>query len=207
MINDKCKKCKRIGEKLFLKGEKCYTPKCALTAGAGVKKRGQFRGRRKTVSEYGIQLKEKQKVKFLYGLREKQFRNYIIAAQKKSGSDTSKKLLEFLESRLDNVVFRLGFAESRNKARQIVSHGHIIVNGIKTDIPSFAVKLNDKISIRPQSAPSGAFSNLDDKLKKYNPPAWLNLDKSKKEGEAITNPSGEADIEAVLDSIIGFYSR
>lgn len=209
-MEDKCKKCRRAGQKLFLKGEKCFTPKCAI-----VKKPyvpgifGKMRGKhaKRGASEYGAQLREKQKVKFNYGLRERQFANYIKDAS--AAGDATTKIFSFLESRLDNVVFRLGLAGSRSEARQIVSHGHIMVNGRRINIPSYRVKRGDKISIRKQSASKGIFKDLDIKLKKYNPPAWIKLDKEEKTGEIIAAPSiaDEPEMESSLNTIIEFYSR
>lgn len=163
-------------------------------------------GRKKRLSEYGLQLREKQKLKFMYGLREKQFSNYIaksIARKIESG----RVLLEFLECRLDNVVFRCGFASSRTMARQIVSHGHILVNNRKVNIPSYGVKPEDIIKLRPQSLNKGIFSNLDLFLKKYEPAAWLNVDKSKKECKILTKPSDGAFSNININAIIEFYSR
>ena len=211
-MEDKCKKCRRAGQKLFLKGEKCYSPKCPLVrkpyAPGFFGKSGPKKARR-GLSEYGIQLREKQKVKFGYGLREKQFANYVKEAMKKSAAEPSAYLFRLLESRLDNVVYRLGFAESRAKARQIVSHGHIMVNGRKVNIPSYAVREGDKISIKPQSLPKGVFKDLDIRLKKHNAPAWLKLDKQAKAGEVVGFPSvnEEAGMDESLNTIIEFYSR
>lgn len=192
MIRSKCKKCRRIGEKLFLRGEKCFSVKCPLTRkpyapgifGKTKRKRGK-----KGLSEYAVQLREKQKMKLTYGVRERQFANYLKEANKKGKGDASERLFEFLELRLDNIVFRLGLAESKAKARQIVSHGHIIVNNRKVNIPSFRLRMADKISIRPQSANKAIFKDLDIKLKKYNPPSWIKFDKNKKEGEISGRPT------------------
>jgi len=168
MLDDKCKKCRRANEKSFLKGEKCYGPKCPLGRkpyAPGIFGKGSgkhFRGRGK--SEYGLQLREKQKVKFSYGLRERQFANYVKEASKKSGTETSANLFDILESRLDNVVFRLGLAESRSKARQIVTHGHIMINGRRVNIPSCRMRPGDKLSVRPQSEGKGIFKDIDIKL-------------------------------------------
>ncbi|NOY35785.1 MAG: 30S ribosomal protein S4 [bacterium] len=212
MLGDKCKKCRRARQKLFLKGEKCHTPKCPITTkpyAPGATGKGGGKNVRRGGSEYGIQLREKQKVKFGYGLRERQFVNYAKEAVKAPGADTSAKFFELLESRLDSIVFRLGLADSRSKARQIVSHGHITVNGRRVDIPSYRIKKGDKIAIRPQSAPKGIFSGLDLRLKKYSPPAWLKLDKDGKTGEICGLPSvgEEAGMEGSLNTIIEFYSR
>ncbi|MBU4223875.1 30S ribosomal protein S4 [Patescibacteria group bacterium] len=191
MLENKCKKCRRIGEKLFLRGDKCFTPKCPLSRkpyAPGMSKKTKSR-RPKNRSEYGLQLMEKQKIKLTYGIRERQFSNYLKGANKKSKGDTEALLFEALESRLDNVVFRLGFCNSRSSARQIVSHGHIMVNGRKVNVPSCKIKSGDKICIRPQSAEKAIFKDIDIKIKKYNPPAWIKLDKAKKEGEIISQPS------------------
>ncbi len=192
MINDKCKKCRRAGEKLFLKGEKCFSPKCPVTRKPyppGKFGKSRRKGRNRGLSEYGVQLREKQKLKFSYGLRERQFSNYLKEANKKGGGDAKTYLLELLESRLDNAVFRLGLIDSRSQARQIISHGHIMVNNRKVTIPSYRVKIGNKISIRPQSINKTIFRDLDIKLKKYNPPSWINFDKEKKEGEIVGRPS------------------
>lgn len=190
-MDNKCKKCRRIGEKLFLKGEKCYAPKCALVRkpyppGILGKKKGK-RSRR-GVSEYGAQLKERQKIKLTYGLRQRQFENYFKEASKKKSGDAVSAFFMILESRLDNVIFRLGFSESRSGARQIVSHGHIMVNGKRVNIPSYETRIGEKISIRLQSVNKGMLKDLDAKFKKYNPPSWIKLDKQKKEGEIIGRP-------------------
>jgi len=192
MIIDKCKKCRRVGEKLFLKGEKCFGPKCPITRkpyvpgifGKTKRKRGK-----KGLSEYAIQLREKQKMKLTYGIRERQFANYLKEVKKKGRGDAAAYLLEILESRFDNVVFRSGLVESRAKARQIISHGHIMVNNRKVNIPSFRLKIGDKISIRPQSVNKGFLKDIDIKLKKYNPPSWIKFDKNKKEGEIVGPPA------------------
>ncbi len=209
-MEDKCKKCRRASQKLFLKGDKCFTPKCAMTKKPYVPGIfGKMRGKhsKRGSSEYGAQLREKQKVKFNYGLRERQFANYIKEAS--GAGDTTVKIFSFLESRLDNVVFRLGLAESRSRARQIVSHGHIMVNGGRLNVASYRVKAGDKISIRKQSEPKGIFNDLDIKLKKYNPPAWIKLDREGKAGEIIATPSiaDEPEMESSLNTIIEFYSR
>ncbi len=206
MATTKCKTCRRSGQKLFLKEEKCFTAKCPMIQKAYAP--GRRAKRMKMLSEYGIQLKEKQKLKFTYGLREKQFSNYVKEAMKKSDAETDVLIMSLLESRLDNVVFKLGLAKSRSIARQIVGHGHIYVNGRKVTIPSFRTKKGDKISIKPTSSSKKLFTNLDDNLKKYNTPQWLKLDKAKKEGEVIKNLTRD-DIETNinLNSIIGYYSR
>ena len=205
MAQSKCKICRRVNEKLFLKGDRCIS-KCTM-----VKKpyrpgvQGVKMKMRKKVSEYGNQLTEKQKLKFLYGLREKQFVNYIKKALRQSGSAPAN-LSNFLETRLDNVIFRLGLASSRAMARQIVSHGHILVNNRKINIPSYNIKLNDIVKIREASLTNKNFTDLDIKWKKFEPPVWLALNKEKREAKAI------AKVEKVeqafnLTSIIELYSR
>jgi small subunit ribosomal protein S4 len=191
MVVDKCKKCRRAGEKLFLKGEKCFGQKCPLLrkpyAPGKFGKRGKKRPTR-GLSEYGAQLREKQKMKFGYGVSERQFANYLAESKKKRRDDPQKLLNEFLELRLDNIVFRLGFSESRAGARQIVSHGHITLNGKKVNIPSMRLATGDKIGIKPQSVGKNIFKDLDIKIKKYSPPSWLGLDKERKEGEILGRP-------------------
>ncbi|MBI5045809.1 MAG: 30S ribosomal protein S4 [Candidatus Niyogibacteria bacterium] len=200
----KCKICRRAGEKLFLKGERCFSPKCALTRkpyapGMHGKKRG------KRLSEFGAQLKEKQKMREMYGLREKQFRNYAESAIRQK-THSGKKLIELLESRLDSVFSR-AFAMPRKASRQIVSHGHVLVNGRKVNVSSYSVKAGDVVKIRPQSENKGVFANLDTVLQKYNPPAWLSLDKSKKECKVLNRPVDEPDLGINVNSIIEYYSR
>jgi len=190
MLKHKCKKCRRQGSKLFLKGERCLTSKCAVArkpyVPGSAPKSG---GRRKAVSEYSTKLKENQKNKFGYALRGTQYKNYMKEAMEKAGGgDVKNKLFEILESRLDNVVFRMGFAPSRFAAKQMVGHGHITVNDRKTDIPSRRIKIGDKIAIRSQSADRGIFKDLDIKLKKQEAPAWIKMDKDKKEGIIVGAP-------------------
>ncbi len=211
MINSKCKVCRRAGEKLFLKEEKCYTPKCPLIRKSyppGVQKSRASKRPRRSISEYGFQLREKQKLKFLYLLRERQFENYIREALKGKSGDIISRLAGFLELRLDNPVYRIGLAKSRSVARQLVSHGHIVVNGKKVNIPSYRLKVGDKIGIRPQSASKKVFQDIDIRLKKYQPPAWLEMDKDKKEGKITAKPQEEdIEVKTNLNAIIEFYSR
>ncbi len=140
-----CRLCRREGEKLYLKGDRCYTDKCALTKRSYAP--GQHGTSRKKLSNYGLQLREKQKAKRYYGLLESQFRKYFEMADRKTGI-TGENLLSILESRLDNVVFRLGFASSRKEARQLVQHGHFTINGKKVDIPSYLVSVGEVITIK-----------------------------------------------------------
>ncbi len=211
MITTKCRICRRAAEKLFLKEEKCYTPKCPLTRKSyppGVKKSGVGKRPRRSKSEYGFQLAEKQKLKFFYILRERQFKNYIQEALEGKGTDIISRLAEILELRLDNVVYRFGLVKSRSIARQIVNHGHIVINGQKVNIPSYRLKVGDKIAIRPESAAKKVFQNTDIYLKKYQPPVWLEMDKNKKEGHVVGKPQAQdIEIKTSLNAIIEFYSR
>ncbi len=207
--NSKCKICRRFGNKFFLKGEKCFSPKCVM-----IKKPyspGQ-KGEKKTskvLSEYGKELREKQKLKNLYGLNERQFKKYIKEVLAKRGKeDAVLSLIKKLESRLDNVIFRLGFAFSRSQARELTSHGHFLVNNKKVNFPSFELKKNDLISIRPQSLKNAFFKNIIIRLKKYQPPSWLELDYKKCEGKVINSPSLEEAAPLVeIPLIFEYYSR
>ncbi|PIP24930.1 MAG: 30S ribosomal protein S4 [Candidatus Nealsonbacteria bacterium CG23_combo_of_CG06-09_8_20_14_all_36_12] len=208
MKNTKCKICRRLGTKLFLKGEKCFTPKCPIVKKPyppGIKGKKRRRG----LSEYGKELKEKQKLKSWYGLEERQFRNYVKEVlQKRGKEDAESALMGKLESRLDNVVFRLGFANSRFQARQLVSHGHFQVNSRKTNYPSYQVKKGDLIKISPSSLKKNIFQNLKIKLKKYTPPNWLELDKEKFKGKVLGAPTLEETAPpAEVSAILEFYSR
>lgn len=160
------------------------------------------------MSEYGRQLLEKQKLKLLYGVQEKQFRNYFQKASAKQ-EITGPTLLALLEQRLDNVVYRLGFATTRRQARQLVSHGHISVSGRKVNIPSYQVRAGEIIALREGSREIKVFDELPLRLKKYEPPAWLELDKEKIEGKVIARPSEEIlqDIPVEVAQIVEFYSR
>lgn len=206
MIDSKCKKCRRLGQKLFLKGERCFTPKCAMVKkpyppGVHGKKR------RRGLSEYGAQLSEKQKLRIMYGVGERQLKRYFRDASKARGA-TTETLLTTLERRIDNVIFRLGWTESRTKARQIVSHGHILLNNKKIDIPSIIVKKGDVIEIKKTSFKKGLFRDLETKLKKFSPPKWLSLDKKEFKATVLATPSKD-EIEAPVDlqMIVEFYSR
>lgn len=201
-----CKICRRLGFSVCGRGKcafkrKPYPPGVHGRQGVGGR-------RRRNVSEYGSQLKEKQKVKFLYGLRERQFKNLVQEAVSAKSSETGRRIVELLEIRLDNAIYRLGFASSRNAARQMVGHGHIRVNGRAVNIPSYRLKVGQAITIRPQSLSKGNLRDLDLRLKKYEPPAWLGLDKDKKEASVLRLPQPEeVDVGANLNSVIEFYSR
>ncbi len=205
IIDSQCKKCRRAGQKLFLKGERCYGQKCAMVRrpyppGVHGKARRRF-------SEFAQQLSEKQKVKRVYGISEKQFSNYFKEVLRQKG-DKEELLVQKLERRLDNAVFRLGWADSRRMARQIVNHGHILVNGRKLDIPSYQVKEKDVIKLKQRSGKLALFQDLKTKLKKQEIPAWLDLDKQKIEAVVKGYPSKDNfDKVGELNRIIEFYSR
>jgi len=209
MGNAKCKICRRLGVKLFLRGEKCLSPKCPMVKKAyppGHKRKRRIRG----FSEYGKELNEKQKLKNWYNLKERQFRKYVKEVLQKRGKveDESLLLIKILEGRLDNVVFRLGFAKSRAQAKQLVSHGHFLVNGKSIDAPSYQVKKGEIISMKPQKIKKTYFQNLKNLLKKYKPPAWLELNAEKLEGKVIGEPSLEETAPPVeISAIFEFYSR
>ncbi|MFA5747236.1 MAG: 30S ribosomal protein S4 [Candidatus Paceibacterota bacterium] len=203
----KCKICRRLGVKLFLKGERCYSPKCAVLKrpyAPGLK------GKRKTSapSEYGKQLHELQKVKSWYKLSETQFSNYVneTIEKRKSGENVADSLISKIEKRLDNVVFKAGFASSRSKARQLANHGHFLVNGKMVDIPSYQTKIGDEISIK--NINSGVFKDLALNIKKYNAPAWMDLDKEKIKTTVKKEPILEdAQLPAEITTVFEFYSR
>lgn len=204
-----CKLCRREGEKLFLKGERCFSPKCAFERrGYPPGEHGreaQFRRRR--VSDYHRQLREKQKTKRIYGVTERQFRRYYRAALKKRGL-TGANLLQMLERRLDNVVYRLGFAESRSHARLLVTHGHFNVNGRRTDVPSMLVHEGDNIEVREGSLKRMYFSGLPDIAEAKPAPHWLDRDLKARNGRVLQLPE-RRDVDATLNEqlIIEYYSR
>ena len=209
MKDDKCKICRRLGEKLFLKGERCLSQKCAV-----VRKPyppGQKRKRRpRPLSEYGKELREKQKLKNWYNLKERQFRNYVkkILAKKGGAEDSGARLIQILERRLDNVVFKLGFADSRSQARQFISHRHFLVNNKVVNIPAFSVKKGDKIKIRPSSLKKGIFKDLVSALKRRSTPSWISLNISQLEGTIKSLPTFEEAAPPVeVSAIFEFYSR
>jgi len=204
-INAKCKICRREGKKLFLKGERCYTQKCPM-----VKKKypSGIHGRKFTrITEYGEELREKQKVKMVYGLREKQFKNYYKKAEKLKGMTTAN-LFRLLECRLDNVIFRLGFAYSRNQARKFISHGHFLINNKKVNLPSYQVKKGDVIEVKEKSKKNVFFRDIAKKLKSQKTSPWLSLDIKNLKGK-VEDSLNEKDIESDINwsKIIEFYSR
>jgi small subunit ribosomal protein S4 len=203
-----CKLCRREGEKLFLKGERCFSPKCAFerrSYAPGIHGR-QAQFRRKE-SDYALQLRAKQKARRVYGVYERQFRRYFREAQRKKGL-TGVNLLILLESRLDNVVYRLGFASSRAQARQLVQHGHFDVNGRKTNVPSYLAKPGDVVSVRESSRGKPYFKEVSQTLDDGRVPAWLSLDLPNLAGKVVDSPSRD-DIDVTLNEhlIVEYYSR
>jgi small subunit ribosomal protein S4 len=205
-IDNKCKQCRRVGEKLFLKGERCFSPKCAMV------KRNYAPGfhgpkGRKRLSDFGTQLTEKQKAKKYYGVSEKQFRLTFEKAAKKQG-DAGKNFLKLLESRLDNVIFKAGFATSRAQARQLVNHGHFTVNDRKTDVPSFSVKLGQVIKIRKSSQKSPYFRNANEKIAKAERPSWINFNNTEMAAKILHEPKDEDLPQSInVHMIIEYYSK
>jgi len=206
-LDPKCKQCRRIGEKLFLKGDRCSTPKCALNRRNYAPGVHGPKGSRKKTTDYGMQLKEKQKAKKIYNLMEKQFRLTFEKAKKRPG-DAGENLLKLLEMRLDNAVYRLGFATSRAQARELITHGHFLVNDKKVDIPSYCLKTGDVVKIKEKSKKSKQFSALGEKLKNAEIPGWLHLDAKNLSGKILHAPDFN-EIKANIDArvIVEFYSR
>jgi small subunit ribosomal protein S4 len=204
-----CKLCRREGEKLFLKGARCYSPKCAIERRAyppGQHGRGaSFRRRR--ASDYSLQLREKQKARRIYGVLERQFRRYFQEALRRPGM-TGENLLVILESRLDNVVYRLGFADSRAQARQLVQHGHFDLNGRRNDRPSTLLEPGDVVSVHPRSRKLKYFKELAAVIEDRDVPSWLAIDPSQMSGRVLALPAREA-IEQPLQEqlIVEYYSR
>lgn len=206
-----CRLCRREGMKLYLKGERCFTPKCPITQQRGGKnyppgQHGQKRTRRP--SEYAVQLREKQKIRRMYGVMEGQFRRHFVEAERRGGV-TGENLIQILEMRLDNVVYRLGFASSRSQARQVVRHGHFNLNGRKTDIPSAQVKPNDVISVRTQSKESEYFKVTQETATSTQVPEWLSRDMADMSGRVLSAPTREQiEIPPINEQlIVEFYSR
>lgn len=200
-----CRICRRETEKLFLKGDRCFTEKC------GVERRqyppGQHGQRRGKLSDYAVQLREKQKVRHTYGVLERQFRNYFEKASSKKGV-TGELLLQFLETRLDNVVHRMGFAPNRQSGRQLVNHGHFLVNGKKVTIPSFRVSANDVVEVREGSREIGIIIDSLAKVEHRGVPAWLEVDPQNFSGKVLQMPSREdIQLPAQEQLIVELYSK
>lgn len=201
-LGPRMKLSRRFGQPLFFTAKEA---KVLGRRGYPPGQHGESGGRR--MSGYGLQLREKQKAKLIYGLLERQFRKYFEEVRSQTGN-TGELLLQVLERRLDNSVYRLGFATTRSQARQLVSHGHIMVNGRRVNIPSYRVRSGEVISLRPQSQTKKYFSGLAKLLENYQPPAWLELDKTKIEGKVLNLPTPK-DLEQSLQPqlIVEFYSR
>ena len=201
----KCKLCRREGEKLYLKGARCYSEKCSFERRPYAPgEHGQ--GRAKS-SEYSLQLREKQKVRRIYGLQENKFKNYFEDAERMKGV-TGQNFIQLLERRLDNAVYRLGFATSRNEARQFVLHGHIYVNGRKVSIPSYQVNEGDTISVKDSSRKNDRFSEILDVNSELAPPEWLSVNMDKAEGKVVALPEIEnIDFPVEEHLIVEYYSR
>src|SRR5262245_3589259 len=201
-----CRLCRREGMKLFLKGERCYTDKCA------VEKRnfppGQHGKTRKAkLVGYGVQLREKQKVKRIYGVLEDQFRRYFEAAERQRGI-TGETLLQLLERRLDNVAYRMGLATSRPQARQLVRHGHLQVNGRKVDVPSYSVRVGDVINVRETSQKGAAVQHAIEEVKGRGLPEWLSFDVDKMSGRIVSLPTREQiNLPVQEQLIVELYSK
>ena len=199
-----CHLCRRCGEKLMLKGSRCYTQKCAMERR---RRPMRTRFRRRRVSDRGLQLAEKQKARYTYGMLEKQFRRAFTQAERQPGV-TGDNLIALLERRLDNVVYRLGFADSRNQARQIVLHGHIVLSGRRTNIPSCLVKEGDTISWREGSTKTEYYKQIIEEIKSKAVPNWLDLDREHLVGQVISTPTPEdAGVKFEGQSIVEYYSR
>jgi small subunit ribosomal protein S4 len=200
-----CRLCRREGEKLFLKGQRCYTNKCSVSIRGYAP--GQHGQSRKKLSEYGIQLREKQKARRYYGILEGQFRKYFEMAVRKKGV-TGDNLLQILELRLDNVVYRLGLATSRPEARQLVRHGHFTVNGKKVDIPSYLTKLGDTIAVAEKSKSSPKIKAIADITAGKAIPKWLELDAENLTSKIVALPSREdVDLPLKENLIVELYSK
>ena len=200
-----CRICRREGLKLFLKGSRCFSKKCAFERRSTPP--GMNTQRRRKVSEFGMQMREKQKVRRSYSVLEKQFRNYFNEAETHVGV-TGEALLQSLETRLDNVVFRLGFATSRAQARQLVAHGHFAVNGTPTDIPSFEVKPGDRIEVRESRREREPFKIAKETLRSHQAPEWLSLEPARLAGSVLSlPPRDQMPLDLNEQLVVEFYSR
>ncbi len=204
-IGPSCRLCRRAGEKLFLKGDRCFTPRCAVERRHNPP--GDISNRRRRPTDYALHLREKQKARQMYGVMESQFRKYMTAAFNSPGVSGSN-LLRTLERRLDNVVFRLSFADSRKQARQFVGHGHFMVNGVKTDIPSYQVRVGDVIGWKENVKTTDFYKDRIEGLPKRPVPGWLTLNQDDMAGQVTSLPADE-DLQETINSrlIVEFYSR
>jgi small subunit ribosomal protein S4 len=201
-----CRLCRRYGDKLYLKGDRCQGPKCAFERRPSPPGQQKF-ARRRRVSDRALQLREKQRARVTYGIMESQFRRYYREAMRRKGV-TGETLLRLLEMRLDNAVFRLGFADSRAQARQVVRHGHIALNGRSTDIPSCALKVGDQIAWSPKGRGSELFKIVQEGMQSKEVPDWLGVDAASMTGRILTMPD-VTQVGAKFDPavIVEFYSR
>ena len=200
-----CRLCRREGGKLFLKGTRCYTKKCSFERRPTPP--GQHGVRRRKMGEFGIQLREKQKVRRVYGVLERQFRNYYRDAESHTGV-TGEALLQSLETRLDNVVFRLGLASSRPQARQLVNHGHFAVNGVPTNVPSYALKPGDRVEVREGRRSREAFKVIKENLRSQTAPDWLTLDAANLSGTLASLPRrDQMPLDLSEQLVVEYYSR
>jgi small subunit ribosomal protein S4 len=200
-----CRLCRREGSKLFLKGTRCYTKKCSFERRPTPP--GQHGVRRRKMGDFGIQLREKQKMRRVYGVLERQFRNYFRYAEEHTGV-TGEALLQSLETRLDNVVFRLGFASSRAQARQLVTHGHFAVNGVPTNVASYAMKPGDRVEVRESRRGREAFKVIKETLRSHTAPDWLSLDAAKLAGSVSSMPRrDQMPLDLSEQLVVEYYSR
>jgi small subunit ribosomal protein S4 len=200
-----CRLCRREGMKLFLKGSRCYSKKCAFERRPTPP--GQHGVRRRKVGEYGMQLREKQKVRRVYAVLERQFKNYFDAAESRPGV-TGENLLRLLELRLDNIVFRMGFATSRAASRQLVNHGHFAVNGRPTNIASHQLRPGDRVEVRESRAAREPFKIAKETLRSHQPPEWLSVDPAKLAGTIIDQPRrDQMPLDLNEQLVVEYYSR
>lgn len=201
-----CRLCRREGMKLFLKGERCHAEKCAVER-RNVPPGHHGKGRKAKLQGYGLQLREKQRVKRMYGVLERQFRRYFHEADRRKGI-TGETLLQLLESRLDNVVYRLGFATSRPQARQLVRHGHFLVNGRRADIPSYSLRAGDRVSVKAKSASNPVIAYAREEVKGRGIPEWLELGVDGQEGRFTAVPTREQlNLPVQEQLIVELYSK
>ncbi len=207
-INPVCRLCRREGMKLYLKGERCYTPKCSVekrTYAPGM--HGKKAAFKRKESDYGLQLREKQKARRIYGVHERQFRRYFATARQSKGM-TGVTLLQILERRLDNVIYRLGLADSRPQARQLVRHGHFLLNGHNHNVPSYLVQVGDVVEVRQASRGNRYFRNRVELLGERPTPDWLQFDGAALRGSVLAAPQRQnVDIPLAEQLIVEFYSR
>lgn len=211
MIADKkCKTCRRAGEKLFLRGDRCFTPKCAFERKAYAPgKRDSERKHRSITTEFGLQLREKQKIRNIYRVSERQFARYVRESALKQSGSPAEGLYEELESRLDSVAYRAGFAKSRAEARQLVSHGHVLVNGKRVTVPSYRVRAGEVLSVRKASEGKQVYSGISERLSAHTAiPSWLRVDSREVTGVMMGRPALSAEQGGLnFKSVIEFYSR